>query len=247
MTIHYAMGFGRLVACLSRRNHRISNIRPHFKSILVAVGLSAFVFGAHALSGEPISGTVVDESTGKPVGNAIVVVHWNGDWTKIVGESSGACYHVETARTDANGRYEIPGWKIPWTLDDLRFSSAGQSYNVYKPGYWRGSNYAAVPKILYVTPFRQTKEAYFETVLGSPSWGCERAGASSKNAYRLFRAMANEAAALAETPIEKSRARMLAKRAEESLVNRDKPTDLDNDHLRNKDARDTFKKEDVPQ
>jgi hypothetical protein len=56
--------------------------------------------------------------------------------------------------------------------------------------------------------------------------------------------MANEAA---ETSIEKSRARMLAKRAEESLVNRDKPTDLDNDRLRNKDLRDAFKKEDLTQ
>jgi hypothetical protein len=192
---------------------------------------------------------VIEESTGRPIADAIVVVHWNGNWTKIVGESSSACYHVETARTDSNGMYQIAAWKTPWTFEDLRFSSAGQSYHVYKPGYIRSVSRGMAPQAFSMEPYKGSVAWYFKNVLSAPSRACDRGGESLKNEYRLFKAMAQEAQAMAETPEQKSTARILAKMAEESLVNRNKPTHYvgDSDRFENVDPRDSFKKEEVPQ
>jgi hypothetical protein len=222
-------------------------MKRKWKLALIAVGLCILALRACALSGGPVSGQVIDETTGKPVADAIVVAHWHGSWTKIVGESSSACYHVETARTDAEGEYQIAAWTRPWFVTDLRFTSDGQTYDIYKPGYWRGSNDTAAPKTLYIAPFKGSKEAYFEIVLTSPAWGCERAGASGMNEYRLFKAMASEGRALAETPAQIGRAEMLHKLAEESLVNFDRPTHYVGSRLENIDPKDSFKREEVPQ
>jgi hypothetical protein len=216
--------------------------------MLMAAGVTALALSSCALSGGPISAQVVDETTGKPVADAIVVIHWHGSWTKIVGESSSGCYHVETARTDANGMFEIEKWKRAWHSSDLRFSPNGMDWLAYKPGYWRGKSGMARPDTLYIAPLNDTKAAYFETVLSAPAWACPGAGESHKNEYRLLHAMATEARMLAETPAQMGRAQMLAESAENSLINRDKPTEYD-DHarLRNVDPRDSFKKEEVPQ
>jgi hypothetical protein len=213
--------------------------------------LAAFAISAHALSGEAFSGQVIDESTGKPVADAIVVLHWNGRWSKIFGESSGACYHVETARTDAQGKFQTPAWKTRWQIEDLRLSREPMGLNVYKPGYaiaptqprWNDMHE------LHIAPFRWTHQAYFDMVLAAPGWGCTQAGASGKNEYRLFKAMAEEARALAETPKQHSTARILGKLAEESLVNFDKSTHYvgSGDGVQNVDPRDAFKVEEVPQ
>jgi hypothetical protein len=220
------------------------------RNVLVASGMCAFALNACGLSGGPVSGQVIDETTGKPLADAIVVVHWRGSWTKIVGESNSGCYHVETARTDAQGKYQIPAWTRAWTPSDLRFSSDEQTYDVYKAGYTRAvSHHGLAPQAFSMEPYKGSVAYYFEHVLSAPYWNCIGAGASGKNEYRLFRAMAIEAAALAESSAQKSLAHMLAKRAEETLVNRDRPTHYvgDSDRLQNVNPKDAFKKEEVPQ
>ena len=224
-------------------------MKPIWKTALVTFGLCVLAIKACAVSGGPIDGVVIDETTGKPVADAIVVVHWYGSWTKIVAESSSGCYHAETARTDADGRFHIDKWTRARSMSDLLLTTRGEGWIVYKPGYWHG-NPATPPKpnTQYIAPFKGTKAEYFEKVLGSPSWGCNREGESAKNKYRLNKAMASEAKALAETPKEKSLAESLIRWTDESLINRDKPVEYDGrGRLRNVDPRDSVKKEDVPQ
>jgi hypothetical protein len=105
-------------------------MKRKWKLALIAVGLCILALRACALSGGPVSGQVIDETTGKPVADAIVVAHSHGSWTKIVGESSSACYHVETARTDAEGKYQIAAWTRPWMM---RLTSTAQEK--YGPVY----------------------------------------------------------------------------------------------------------------
>lgn len=214
------------------------------RNVFTAIGSCLFAVSAHALSGEPVSGQVIDESTGKPVADALVVVHWNGSWTR-----STACYHVETARTDGNGKFQTSAWQTAWSPRDLFFTFYDQTVAIYKPGHLQSSNRPKSAGVFLITPFLGTKQAYFDTVLGAPSWGCERAGASGKNEYRLFKALAQEAATLAETSKQRGTAQTLAKLAEQSLVNFDKPTHYvgDSDRVQNVDPKDGFKKEEVPQ
>jgi hypothetical protein len=218
------------------------------RNVLVASGMCAFALNACGLSGGPVSGQVIDETTGKPLADAIVLVHWRGSWTKIVGESSSGCYHVETARTDAQGKYQIAAWARAWTPSDLRFSSDEQTYDVYKAGYTRAvSHHGLAPQAFSMEPYKGSVAYYFEHVLSAPYWACDGAGASGKNEYRLYKAMAEEARAIAETPEQKERAWMLHAFAEKSLVNFDKPTHYVGSRLENIDANDGFKREDVPQ
>ncbi|MES2999884.1 MAG: hypothetical protein V4787_04275 [Pseudomonadota bacterium] len=155
---------------------------------------------------------VIDETTGKPVVDAIVVMRWHGNWTKIFGESSSACYHVETARTDAAGRYQIAAWSRPWSFSDLRFTSAGVDYHAYKPGYVTVFKEGTItlPARIVVTPFKGTKDEYFEQVLSSPAWWCEQGGTSRRGLRQLLVATASEAAALAETQNQRGLASFLA-------------------------------------
>jgi hypothetical protein len=200
---------------------------------------------AWALSGGPISGQVVDQSTGKPVRDAIVVVHWNGTWPRFPVESITACYHVETARTDANGVYRIPAWKRPWSISDLTFTAEPNSYRVFKPGYTLRDIVAG--STFSMAPYAGSVGWYFDNVLSLPGWTCHRAREDRKNEYRLFKAMADEAQALAETPDQQSLADMLRERAEMSLVNFDKPTHSVRSRFQNVDPKDAFKREEVPQ
>jgi hypothetical protein len=220
---------------------------PGLRRLLAGPGLLAFALQAHGLSGEPISGTVIDKATGEPVADAIVAVYWDGSWN--IGHSSRvSCYHVETARTDARGRYDIAAWKTAWSARDVFFRDEGQRYSVYKPGYFRGYLHSrgAPPTVIEVAKVQWSKQAYFDTVF-SPPWGCEQPSASGKNEYRLFKAMADEAGALAETPAQKHVVWMLRRLTEQSLVNFDRPTGYVGDQLRNVDPKDEFRKEDVPQ
>lgn len=224
-------------------------MKPIWKNMLITVGLCVLTLRACALSGGPIDGVVIDESTGKPVADAIVLVHWYGSWTQIVAESRSGCHHAETARTDADGRFHIDRWTRDWRMSDLLFTSRGLGWMVYKPGYWDNTpTVPPTPDTKYIIPFKGTKAEYFNKVLGSPSWSCLQAGESAKNKYRLFKAAAEEAWALAETREERDWARRLTLDAEQSLVNYDKPTKYDaHGRVINVDPRDTAKIEDVPQ
>lgn len=184
----------------------------------MSVLCTAFLQACSAYGGS-VSGVVIDETTGKPVPDAIVVMRWHGNWTKIFGESSSACYHVETAHTDAAGRYRIAAWSRPWSLSDLRFTSAGVDYHAYKPGYvtiFREGTIALAERIV-IAPFKGTKDEYFEQVLSLSSWGCPEAGASRKSLHQFYVAAARDAAALAETQSQRSRASFLANRAADPL------------------------------
>jgi len=96
--------------------------RPWIAHGVVAAVLLTASMQAFSLSGGPLSGVVLDKESKQPMAGVIVVARWRGNWTKIFGESSSACYHVETARTDASGRYQIPSWTRAWSIEDLRFS-----------------------------------------------------------------------------------------------------------------------------
>jgi hypothetical protein len=53
----------------------------------VAAGLILVSLKACSFSGGPVSGVVVDQTTKKPIADAIVVARWFGDWTKIFGRN----------------------------------------------------------------------------------------------------------------------------------------------------------------
>ena len=168
------------------------------KFAAVGVAIVAFVlFRACSLSSRAIDGVVLDESTGKPIAGAIVVATWTGDVSKLV-DSGTVCYHAETARTDANGKYQIPAWSLPWSTRNFRISARGPVGEAYKPGYIF-STYRPLPDLL-LTPHKGTKDQYYEYLSTiSRRNGCTPDAESEKNLLLFYGSIAAEADLIAET------------------------------------------------
>lgn len=214
------------------------------------VGFALMLVSLHAcsLSNRAIDGQVLDETTGKPLADAIVVVVWIGDYTKIFGESSSSCYHVETARTDANGKYHVAAWSEPWSSSDLLVSTRGPRFEAYKAGYTRPDKFNDKPEIVHVKPFTGTKDEYFyylDALIGSNS--CSYRSESTKNLSRLYNAVYEETKSIADTQNQKEKVERMRRFIDELLINETKPTKYDeNGKLINVDPKDSYKKEDLP-
>lgn len=75
----------------------------------LAVTLLTALLAGCGMVGLPFSGQVTDEKTGEPLEGVIVVALWEGHVNPIA-DSTRICYHVETAVSDAEGKFRIPGW-----------------------------------------------------------------------------------------------------------------------------------------
>jgi hypothetical protein len=81
-----------------------------------------------------ISGRIVDEDTGRPIKDAIVVVSWTATMSNFT-HGSLVCYHIETAITDANGRYLIPKWRRMASGRERWMKSNSHQMFIYSEGY----------------------------------------------------------------------------------------------------------------
>lgn len=100
----------------------------------------------------------------------------------------------------------------------------------------------------YLKPFTGTRGERLEylsyRVISGMS--CSEARESYKNLYQLYRTAYEEAAALAQTSVEKKRAERFKEIADDTLVNHSKPTKYDEQgRLINVDPKDTFRAEDL--
>jgi hypothetical protein len=150
---------------------------------------------ACALSGEAIEGRVLEEGTNKPIAGAIVAVRWMGRTYAFV-DSQGSCYHVETAMTDEQGRYQTRPWRQP--RQDYGLSFDHIAIDAYKPGYGFPDKHSRVQGIEYLAPFRGTREqrlGYLVRMLESTRCGSQND--SERNLYALYLAMHDEAKGIA--------------------------------------------------
>lgn len=166
-----------------------------FRTMLAIVAL--FPLSACGLSGGAIKGQVLEAETNKPIPGAIVVVRWHGTWAPPAGTS--ACYHVESAMTDVEGRYKTPAWTGPFKAGLI---ADYWEVDVYKPGYeeMKGSHVVQGGKtdISYLAPFKGTREERMRA-LWSTGIACESAGNSARNLIPLYRALYQEASGISQT------------------------------------------------
>lgn len=58
-----------------------------------------------------IHGVLVEQGSNKPLAGAIAVARWEGI-PQSLGGHGGACVHIDTAITDAEGKFVIPAWQL---------------------------------------------------------------------------------------------------------------------------------------
>ena len=175
-------------------------MKPKPKSIFITA-LCSFLFLCMSactpiMFGMPITGRVIDGETGKGVPDVWVAARWHG-YLMFGADTRSTCVHVEAAKTNASGRYVIPGWMGMsdfWNLYDV-----SSSVSIYKPGYVR----VMPPKGEYETRnFRMVKstetitDAKERVVNAAFTLNCGDAGISQRSFYPEYVAIYEEAKAL---------------------------------------------------
>lgn len=165
---------------------------------LVLVALCGVAAQAAALSGKEIDGVVLDKVTGKPVAGAVVLATWNGRRSDLA-HGASVCYHVETARTDAAGKYRIAAWSEPFAWRRAIISDRTVWVQAFKAGYVRPTKGVSTGGKVFVIPKEQS--TYFASLDGFfISSICPEAGESGKNLYPFLDAIVAEAKLVAQTP-----------------------------------------------
>jgi hypothetical protein len=216
--------------------------------------LLVWLISMPALAGPvgPLDGHVINGETGEPIAGAIVAAKWLFSVSDGLADSSNVCSHVETVVSDAAGRYHFDARSEPWygIRHYLFTNSLGITVHAYKRGFTWHQEHGAGPwqqfaKERALIPFRGTVAERFEfldRVVSNTSCG----GESSKNLYRLYSALYEEANFLAETPQQRKSAQNYSEFAEYELADRTKPTITDHRGvLINVDPKDSYKKEDL--
>jgi hypothetical protein len=112
----------------------MSKKRKTWLAVLVAVVVIGYFSSDDehqppTVTGGPVVGRVVEETSEKPIAGVHVVARWLGSITY----SHTVCFHAASAITDANGEYRIPVWQKKHKRgrsDDQRISMA-----FYAAGY----------------------------------------------------------------------------------------------------------------
>jgi hypothetical protein len=202
--------------------------------VMTLVSLKAF-----SLSGGAFKGSVVDED-GRPIEGAIVAVRWLGD-VPAGPDSHTNCYHVATTLSRANGDYQTPAW-VKFSLKTILVSQDAPTGRAYKTGYVQVAERSS-RETLVLKPFTGTDEEYFATRLLAVS--CSSAGESEKSLYHVYNLIANESDSIAKTREQLARTQAIRRLANQTLVNRSKPTVFEGGFIRNMDMNDNYKVEEL--
>ena len=149
----------------------------------------------------PFTGQVTDAETGEPIEGAIIVALWTGN-AGLIGARS-ICYHVESAISDENGGFRIPGW-----VGTEGFWAARRSATTY--AYKRGYEEASVSKV-YKNNIKYMDEIKMKKFTGSNAeWFkylnrlvsrtfCLEAGVSQRALFKFYKAIYEDYKASAKT------------------------------------------------
>jgi len=129
----------------------------------------------------PVTGQVIDQASGQPVEGAIIVMRWQGTGTMAFVDQQTQCYHVETATTDAEGRFSTKAWREASQYRNLGLKERMDT--VYKAGY---RHVRSKDGVYYLKRDRGSVEKrleYLDSLIRSV--GCFGSGKSERNLYML--------------------------------------------------------------
>ena len=193
-------------------------------STYFAAAMSAVLLIGTGCSNMPRSwdvfpGQVVSSSTDEPVEGAVVLAFW---WADIQGlfTSTISCFHVETAKTDNEGIFKIPGWHDV-EEENKGLSNPSIHIAIYKMGYeYRVFHPKKIEMYEYaLDPFKGNRDDQFKLWhRWFNSTTCSGAGLSEKNLYLLARTIHEESKAIARSAEEKAFSEMMKNHAIDVLT-----------------------------
>lgn len=164
-------------------------------------------------------GQVLDWDTKRPVAGAVVVAVWEGRESTLV-DSQWSCYHVETAVTERDGKFQLPTY-----LDKNVFASKKVvEITVFKAGHVdttdrhsqsRGKERVGAYYVEKDSRPREQRFQYLRSLSGITQ--CAGAGDSRRNFYPFLMALYREALSLARTRGEREMAERYKEAAQAEL------------------------------
>lgn len=191
------------------------------RTLLVMIAL--FPLSACGLSSTPIEGHVFEAGTHKPIAGTIVIVRWHGTYSIPFADTRSSCYHVETATTDAQGRFKTPAW----TEKSKGFLFSGDYWDIamYKAGYQEYLQPSFInsdeykKNVRFMEPFKGTGEERLEKLERvAQSSTCNSAGGSEQNLYPYYESLYLEARSLSMSADEHKKLQWFREIAAEKVV-----------------------------
>jgi 5-hydroxyisourate hydrolase-like protein (transthyretin family) len=172
----------------------------------ICLTIVSMMLAGCGLSGGEMSGHVVDQSTGKPVPNALVYAAWYGNAEEGF-NSRTICYHFSVTKADQNGKFVLPAWHNDsvGVVQSLLIDSRQRSMGVYAIGYVTNSveqtrdGWLGGPLLKVKTDTRKASERV-QAVFNVGDATCSNFDkASAKNLSTIFKATLKEAEKIAST------------------------------------------------
>ena len=210
---------------------------------LITAALTASLTAAcgifpHLLSGKRVSGEIVDAITGKPIPGAFVSFFWESGIVPsgFTGHNSRTiCYHVASAITDGEGRFQVAPWR-KWSRYDVEVTDPLAI--VYAADYVPmqvvlnvGRGKPPIERLTErysLTPFRGSVDQRMRMLFwGLANHDCFYGGDSQKSLYPMLRAIYNEARRIARTKDDHDTVQIIARFVAQSATaaNPNKPSD----------------------
>lgn len=160
------------------------------------------LLGPPVISGKAVDGAALEENSIKPIAEAIIAARWVGDLPGIA-DSKTVCYHVLSTTSDEQGRFSFPAWE----KDANEWQRKIKRGSVYLFAYKRGYAFVntTADNTVYLKPFQGTREERF-TYLSHTAVSCSADREIEVNLLPLYKALYEEARALAETKEERLKA-----------------------------------------
>lgn len=172
--------------------------------------LAGIVLASCSVAAPPIKGVVLEEGTALPLPGAIVVARWMHYGSAGLVDSRTTCRHVETATSDAQGRFELAGHSTFALFGDTVIY-----FTLYRAGLEQALRIDAHGNVLadsppppaeqkmVMRPFRGTRGERLEYLSRMSSVvSCPSTGTSEKSLLPLRQALLSEVRQLATTKSE---------------------------------------------
>lgn len=175
----------------------LTNKQPWLLCALVLLVLLPACAPSHdTLTGKAFEGRVLEQSTGQPIADAIVVALWIGDLPGIA-DSRTVCYHVLSTTADAEGHFRFAAWE----------KQAVDWQRKVKPEYVRLTAYrrdyefaeTTADKRVYLRKFSGTQGERLRYLLQLASWASCHGAGDERPAFPFYKSLYDEAKRLAST------------------------------------------------
>src|SRR4051812_42753888 len=168
------------------------------KFVIWLAGVFAVIAALYSISlARAYHGQVIDAATGMPLEGVYVIGVWDAE-----GPFKSGCANLDLTQTAMDGRYSLPSWSRNFGVALIGAASLNDYYHKHAYQYSRGSVLFGEPIVM--APDTRSREEQLTAIFDfAGRFACGESSRIDEMKVRLFQALYEEAAPLANTSEEK--------------------------------------------